>query len=272
MQENPQPNDYRDWLRAELKRRQRVNARYSLRSFALALEISPAFLSKVLSGKKNLSIGSAFEIGQKLQFSESEQKTFCQWVAKQALGESAEALMAGSQDSVRQSKVSQLELEAFQVISDWYHFALRELVQTKGFKSEPEWIAQRLGISTEEAATAFERLQRLGLIEKKRGLWRKSEALLVTPSGVPSRALRHHHMQMIQKAKESLETQTVLERDITGITIPTHPENIEIVREEIKKFRRRMSELLDSKNPSEVYQLNVQLFRLSQKPSDQEKK
>jgi len=270
--EETQPYDYRDWLKAELKRRQRVNARYSLRSFAQTLDLSPAFLSKVLNGKKNLSIGSAYDVCKKLQFSDTEQKTFCQWVAKKAFGEGADSILMDSNSPSDQKEASQLELEAFHVISDWYHFALRELVATKGFKADPAWIAKRLGVSVEEASTALDRLTRLKLIEKKRGAWTKTENLLATPSGVPSRALRHHHGQMIQKAKEALETQTVLERDITGITIPTHPENLEIVREEIKKFRRKMAELLESKNPSEVYQINIQVFRLSQKFSDQEKK
>lgn len=262
MQETQQ--DYRHWLKAELERRQRVNPRYSLRSFAQNLALSPSFLSKVLNGKKNLSLESAFEVSERLQLSNTERKLFCQWVAKQAIGDIVSEITSDESQNRKTDHAASLELESFQVISDWYHFAIRELTETKDFKENPHWIAQRLGISPKEALEGFTRLVKLKLIEKKHGRYRKTAELLATPSGKPSQALRNHHSQMIHKANEALNKQGVLERSITGITIPTHPEKIEMVSDEIKKFRRRMAELLDTKNPSEVYQLNIQLFRLTE--------
>ncbi|HWU44170.1 MAG TPA: DUF4423 domain-containing protein [Bdellovibrio sp.] len=255
--------DYREWLKAELVRRQRMNPRYSLRSFAQNLNLSPAFLSKVLNRQKNLSIESALEISEKLDFSETEKQMFCHWVAKTSVGDAFAQIFPQRSQGATEAAVN-LELESFQIISDWYHFAIRELVETKGFKEDPAWISARLGIAKEEATSALERLARLKLIEKKKGRWKKTDQLIATPSGTPSRALKNHHSQMIQKGREALESQSVLERDITGITISTHPEKMEIVRDEIKKFRRKMTELLDTKNPSEVYQLNIQLFRLTE--------
>jgi len=262
MQEAQQ--DYRHWLKAELERRQRINPRYSLRSFAQNLELSPSFLSKVLNGKKNLSIESAFDVSEKLQLSNTEKKLFCQWVAKHSIGDIISEITSDNSENTELDHAVNLELESFQVISDWYHFAIRELTETKGFKEDPNWIAQRLGISPKEAREGFARLIKLKLIDKKRGRYKKTAELMATPSGTPSQALRNHHSQMIHKANEALNTQSVLERSITGITIPTHPEKIEMVRDEIMKFRRRMAELLDTKNPSEVYQLNIQLFRLTE--------
>lgn len=268
MEQTGSRNDYRNWLGAELKRRQRVNPSYSLRGFALALELSPSFLSKVLAGKKNLSPQKAVQVAEQLQLSDAERSHFIRWVQEQSAGESVrEALEWQPESEGRAESAARLELDSFQVISDWHHYALRELVETRGFRAEPVWIAARLGIRSEEASDALERLIRLGMIRREGGKWRKADALVFTPSGTPSSALRHHHSQMIQKAREALESQPVSERDITGITIPTDPARVDAVREEIKRFRRRMTKLLESSRPSEVYQLNIQLFRLTEAES-----
>jgi uncharacterized protein (TIGR02147 family) len=69
---------------------------------------------------------------------------------------------------------------------------------------------------------------------------------------------------MIEKAKRAIEMQPVELRDISGITIPVSLDKVEVARKEIQAFRRRMAQLLASSRPTEVYQLNVQFFALTQ--------
>ena len=57
-------------------------------------------------------------------------------------------------------------LDAFQVISDWYHLAIVELANTPDFRGEPYGIARSLGISVVEARAALERLLRLGMLAR----------------------------------------------------------------------------------------------------------
>ncbi len=51
--------DYRDFLRNELKLRQKLNAKYSLRDFAKHIGLSPSHLCEVLKGKKGISRNKA---------------------------------------------------------------------------------------------------------------------------------------------------------------------------------------------------------------------
>jgi len=259
-------HDYRKWLKAEFKRRQSINAKYSLRGFAKTLSVSPSFLSKVLSGKKNLSLVTAVQIADRLNFTKNEKSQFCRWVQSQLSPDSAKAALQG--ELAPGTVIGQIDLDVFQTIADWHHYALRELVATRGFKADPAWISRRLGIGEQEAEEAFARLARLQLIRKEGRKWVQTSELLTTKNqGTPSAALRHHHSQMIQKARESLETQNLLERDISGITVPTNPEKVEAVRAEIKAFRRKMARLMETSTPGEVYQLNIQLFKLTNKVS-----
>lgn len=263
MQQKATHADYREQLKSEYKRRQTVNPRYSLRAFARDLGLSSGFLSLLLNGKKKLSDAKAIELAEVLGLGPSGAEEFYRLVRlNNARTEKAQALIAreGRNDSV--GEFSTLNLDAFQVISDWYHYAITELTYCKDFKPTAEWVGRRLGISTETAKAALERLVRLGLLKKSGRTLVKTEAFIATPTDRPSASLRSFHGQMIEKAKQALTTQSVDERDITGITIALDREKLAMAKKEIRRFRQRMAKLLEGGSPSSVYQLNVQLFNL----------
>jgi uncharacterized protein (TIGR02147 family) len=240
-------NQYRERLQSELKRRQRINPSYSMRAFARDLGLNHTFLSKILSGKNELSHVRALSVAQKLGYSR-----------KQAL------------EFTSRTEATLLTLDAFEVVSDWYHYGVLELSRCKGFKATPRFIASRLGISKADAEAALPRLIRLGLLKQKGKTYIKTDNLIVTPTDFPSQALRSFHMQMIGKAKNALEEQTVSERDITGMTIAVDVKKLSLAKREIQKFQKRMVRLLEGSEANEVYQLNVQLFRISN-PEKKEK-
>ena len=259
-------SDYRNQLNAELARRKMANPQYSLRAFARGLGLSPAFISKLLRGEKDLSMETALSIAEKLGYNEMQTMQFCKLVqiAKAKTPELRGALSGGAPIEEDFSSVS---LESFQVISDWYHYAILELSTCTAGELTGKTISSRLGISVEEARAAMNRLVRVGLLQSVGGRWKKSDPFIATPTDRPSRALRNFHAQMIEKAKSALETQTVEERDITGVTLAISADKIEIAKKEIKNFRRKMARLLESDKPTEVYQLNLQFFALSKSRS-----
>jgi uncharacterized protein (TIGR02147 family) len=254
---------YREQLHRELERRKRTNPHFSLRSFARTLDVSPSFLSHVINGHKNLSLLTALKIAQKLRYSPTEADSFVDLVKLEMQQVVARDLPEKFNEGLT------LQLEAFQIISDWYHFAIRELTTTKGFKSDIKWIAKRLKIKPSEAKDAVDRLLLLGLLERKPdGTLANTEAFIKTPTNQPSRAIRNHHQQMIQKAQEALENQSVTHRDITSTTLTIRPDQLELAKREITKFQRHLARLLTSTDASEVYQLNVQFFGLTEPESD----
>jgi uncharacterized protein (TIGR02147 family) len=257
-----EPENYREKLAAEFSRRQMVNPRFSLRAFANMIGLSAPFVSKVLSGKKNLSIDAAAEVAERLGYSSMEATQFCRLVQLQgATSVRARKLLHG--DVEVGDEFNAVELETFQVISDWYHYAILELSTCRGFKAEPDYISKRLHISVYEAKGALSRLLRVGLLENKYGTAKKSNKFIATPTDRSSRALRNFHLQMIEKARRSVEEQPVSVRDITGITLAIDSRKIDLAKKEIQKFRQRMARLMDSKRADQVYQLNVQFFSLS---------
>ncbi len=245
--------DYKRLLRAELKRRQIANPRFSLRAFARHLAVSPGFLSAIMSGLRCPSKKTARLLAEKLGYSPHQADEFSRLV--------------GGEKSAPLPEFETLGLDAFQVLSDWYHYAILELSRCKpGVRSLLD-IQKRLGLSRSEARQALERLERFGLIEKTAEGWLKTKSFIATPTDQPNRALRLFQSQMLEKAKTALDEQSVFERDITSITIPMDPNKLELAKAEIRDFRRRMASLLSEGTSTEVYHLGIQLFRVTQPTS-----
>lgn len=257
--------DYRLILREELEMRCGKNPRYSLRAFARDLGITSSRLSEVLSGRYGLSRGAAQKVAQQLGWSDSEVNLFCDLVdaeharAKQTR-ESARARLASSPPGYQQ-----LTLDAFQVISDWYHYAILELVAVEGFVNTPRWIAQRLNLSDHVVIAAVERLKRLELLEEKNGRLVATDAFTATPSDMPSSALKKFHQQLLEKALTALHLQSVEERDITHLVLAVDRAQLKDAKETIRKFRRSFDARYGrAQKKNSVYCLGITLFKLEE--------
>src|SRR4051812_6095236 len=140
------------------------NRAFSLRSFARQLQISPASLSQIFSGKRQVTLTTAKKICDRLNLSPLEE----QKILAGLMNSLPNLLKAKSH---RQGV--DLEADRFSVIADWYHFAILSLTEVKNSQPEPRWIAQRLGIQVREAKAAMDRLLRLNLLERVGKGWRQ---------------------------------------------------------------------------------------------------
>ena len=149
---------FRGLLQEELVERCRKNPNYSLRSFARALSVEPSALSQMINGKRPITEKMKLRLGAALGLHTKQIEKF----TTEGKSESKQPLPA----------YQQMTLDSFALISDWYHYAILELLAIEGFKPDPAWIGKRLGITRSEANIAVERLFRLGLLEKKNdGSW-----------------------------------------------------------------------------------------------------
>ena len=69
-------SDFRQYLEDELARRTQNSPRYSLRAFARHLEVDSSFLSKILSGKRTVTMRSIRMFGQRLNLTAEELQRF----------------------------------------------------------------------------------------------------------------------------------------------------------------------------------------------------
>lgn len=241
---------YRNWLLSEWEQRQLSNSQFSLRAYARYINIDRTTISAVLAGKRKLSYKNALKIASKFALSDNEKTELLQSIQSEYITNYAP-----------QNEILQLEEEKFRVMADWYHSAILCLANLTNNSSDPKWIAERIGISESKASSALQRLVSLKLLTTSKGkLIPVSTKLLSVHSEKPSLALRRHHKQNLNLAEDSLDHIPNSLKDISFITVPANPKQMEECRKVITNFRRKMKSLLQSGESSEVYTLSIQLF------------
>lgn len=255
-QEARKTQDFRLFLQQELVERCRKNPQYSLRAFAKSLGVVPSALSDMLNGRRTITAASIEKIGLALNLSLKEVERF-----KQSQGTSDEERF--------NLKFQQITMDSFAVISDWYHYAILELMKVDGFISSSAWISKALGISRSEANTAIERLVRLGLIEvRDDGSWADVSAGFSTniEPGLTSSANRKLQKQILENAISAIDEGPLELRNNTSMTMAVNPEDIPEAVKKITSFRRGLCKFLERNGrPTEVYQLAIALYPAKKK-------
>lgn len=266
--------DYRFLLAKELEDRQRKNKSYSLRAFSRHLGVTPAFISQVFGGKRELSEVTGMKFVQKMKWPVKRRRLFMSLLQMQKAPD-AETKKALEQQVKDFSELDLLELQhdQFELISLWHHFAIVELIRLPQFKADPKWIARRLNIDIESATSGWERLQRIGLIKKEvTGKWVQSQPFYGIKA-VPSEAIRNFHRSHLKAALAALENQSFESRDITGTTLALPTDRLPEMKLLIKDFQDRANRLCaEAETVNSVYQLSVQLFRLDQNNNPEKNK
>lgn len=226
------------------------NPLLSMRSLARRVGVNPSTLSRILSGQRNLTLKMAVKFADSLELSPKDRHLLFQDFYDIPLAQSEE--------------VRRLDDDSFESIKYWYHYAISQLTQLSEFREDLSWIARTLGITILTAKLAIERLERVGILARDgEGNLYRTSATVLAGSNTHNLAIREYQKQILEKAITSLELNSVDERDITSIMIATNVENIDLVKEEIKKFRLRMAELLGNGERTRVYNLGIHLIPVS---------
>src|SRR6185503_1090492 len=106
---------------------------------------------------------------------------------------------------------------------------------------------------------------KLGFLKREKGRLVQSEKNISTAREIISLAIANFHRQMIQRAGESIDRTKPEKRDISSLTIALSAEKFQEAKRRIQEFRRELNVLLsEDACPKSVYQINFQLFNLSE--------
>ncbi|HEY8270454.1 MAG TPA: TIGR02147 family protein [Pseudobdellovibrionaceae bacterium] len=246
-------NDFRTFLEQELARRNSANPNYSLRAFARDLSVDSSFLSKLLNGKRSMTVRTIMSLAPHLALSQDQAKAFSQRATSRR----------------RRYSLSELEVPVFQEIEnqrfiqmmEWYHAALLELVSVSGFEANGAWIGERLQITAEQSQQALEDLISAGVLSQgEDGVW-KSEIAHHTVS-----AKKFPRVQLLKKQiyEQALAALPHYEGTHGAITVAISEKRYEEAVERIARFRRELSQFLSEPDEKDrVYQILISLFPIS---------
>jgi len=244
-------------LRRKFTEAQSKNPSYSIRAFAVKLRMNSGPLSAILSGKRFISKTVAEKIAERLYLDPQERAELLK-----LFPEKRRYLKAATKgtDSI---DIAYLALTAaqFRVISEWQHLAILSLMNTEDFKSMPEWIASRLGISLTQALQSIERLINIDMIERKEdGTLVRTTPRVRTSDDIADLSIKKSHEETLDIARQKLHDIDVKERDFSHITLAINPALLPRAKALIREFQDKLAELLETGPKSEVYRFSTQLF------------
>lgn len=152
--------------------------------------------------------------------------------------------------------------------SQWYHGAIRALLETIEFYDDYEYLAGKLfpPITVDEAKQSIKLLSNLSLIEKDdKGRWRVTDKSIMAAPDMSRQLLMEYHCSALERAQEALNQSHGMHKQFTTNTISLSKDGYDNLLERIKKFRSEVRTLInhDRTSPDRVYQLNVQLFPIA---------
>ena len=230
---------------------------YSLRRISLRLGITAPALSEILSRKRKVS----FKVAERL-FSAMA-------ISPEKSGPLLELLGTGK-PSIKKSKhltaipYHPLAVDEFKVISDWWYFAIMSLAETPACSSDEVELSKRLNITPKQVSTALTILRKLKLIYIRAGRLKRTGKSFATQNDVSDVAIRKNHRQGLELAVDALERVPILEREFGSMTLAIDPRYIPQAKFRIREFRKEMAQLLEVKNQSDVYRLQIQFFPVTQ--------
>ncbi|MEM7646502.1 MAG: DUF4423 domain-containing protein [Pseudomonadota bacterium] len=260
------PQDFITQMRENYRRK---NYRVPLKIWSERLGYkSSRSLGMCLEGKRLPSSEMIELLAKDFGLTEKEKRVFSLLVLRQKEDEGSAFYQSIQHelDSIRHSdgqKKNKLSMDKFSKLFQWYVFVIRQLVATVNFKENLGWIRRRLRnkVSEEEIASAIDSLVMAGALKRdENGKLQKTEGSFVSQDGVPSNLIREHHLQMLERAKESVYQMGVYERDLSSWVFGTNRKNLAAIQQEIREFREKIEEKYSVDSGDSVFQLSIQCF------------
>jgi uncharacterized protein (TIGR02147 family) len=262
--------DSGSFLEAVLCEKRKRNPGFSLRSWARQIGLQhPMTLSRVLRKQRKLPVELVQKIAKQLKMPKEELEY---WqllsLAENAKSTEEKARHLDDLRTLAPLPTQEIDDDSFQFISHWYYPAIVELAQLKNASLTPEAIVRWLGggMTIPTAQQAIERLLRLGfLIKNPEGrLERGKHGQLKTGDRGRSLAIQQYHRQMLDKAQSALTDLGLEKRDYTANTLALDRQSVEKIKKYIRRLHREAAKHSAQGEGEALYQLNVQLFQLSE--------
>lgn len=259
------PKEANHYLKQEYAVRKQRRPHYSLRAFARDLGVSPSTLSEFLNGKTGFSKERVAAIARKIHLNEEQTEHF--WdlnVVKYSHIENEKRLAIQRSTRRAESLKSFLSLDQFEMVSNWYHLVILELIDLDLKFQDIHKLASTLEISEAETEEAIARLERLGMLKKESGVLKSATPQTLVGNGTSSLAIRKYHHQMMEKASEALDIQAVDERGFRSIVFSMNHQDISNFKRDLVLMTNQLIDKYHSpKNKDLVSALNVQFFHFN---------
>lgn len=265
-------SDYRVYLRDFYQQKKKASPRWNYAVWARQLKVkSPSTLIMILNGQRHPGPALVQSLIRFLKLSEDEADQFQDLVRLQKAKADPEMtifLLEKLRKRRPNAGFRLLEPNEFYAISNWYYYAIREMVRLPEFKEDANWISEQLlfHVTPRKARMAIETMLRLNLLGRNEsGKLFITSKHLDTSRDIADEGLKRYHEETLLNARESVRRVEVSRREISGGCFAIRTADLPEAKKRIAKFQRELCDLLEMPEPDAVYQLEISLFPLSKK-------
>jgi uncharacterized protein (TIGR02147 family) len=215
-------------------------------------------MSQILKGKRGLPFKRANDVADKLNLSPKERTLFMESFFR-------------SKTNIDDIQISQLDdrfildESYFKAIAEWEHYAVLELYNLVHYDLSAVGISKKLGIEVNRAEVVLGNLLSCGLINRSEdGELERAHPDIRTTEDITSVALQKSHKETLHLGLNKLEEIEVELRDFSSTTVAVDLEKLPEAKTIIREFRQKMTSLLRDGQKTDVYQLAIQFYPLTQ--------
>lgn len=259
--------NFLSYLRESIEERKQTSRSFNMRRLAERAEISTSLLSLILSGKRNISLVAAEGLAKALTLRGRKRRYFLTLARlHNARTDEERWNIQNELVKIKESvKEDQLEIRQYRVISRWYYSAIYVLIGLKNIPQDPPSLLERLGrgLNIEMIEEALRDLETIDLIKKEGERFVQTRTALSTGIHNKEAAIYQYHHQMLKMAMMSLKLPHQ-RREIQGLSVGIPKSKLKTVKNKINDFISELNSYLSEFDEAEqVYQINMQLFELS---------
>lgn len=268
---------YRAFLNDFFNYKKSLRAGFSYRQFAALVGLkSPNYLQLVIQGKRNLTETTAERLAEALKLQKNEIQYFMALVVFDNAATSEEKQKAERHLYVVSKKLISkiLPEEQQEVLHEWYHLLVRELVFLKDFEPSGDYIAKKLKniITPAQAEASFKLLLRTGYIERIGNKYQSTEPILDTGLDIFTHPfMQEVHAKMLKTWSQKIVELGYREQELGVLHIPLPKAKIPELQEKIRRFQDEIigwAEALQNQgNADEIVQLGTYLMSYGEKDS-----
>jgi uncharacterized protein (TIGR02147 family) len=261
--------DYRDFLRDFYAEKKRENNWYSLRYMGGRVAVDPSHLLKIFQRERHIGNSLIDVFIKHCCLSPSDAEYFANLVRfNKAKSDRDSKMYYERLLALKGTGARALERSKYEFYTEWYHSAILMLLDFFPFSGDFGALAAKLSppITPGKAKKSVALLEKLGLIKKTpEGNYCLTHKIITTGDHGHSIAVKAFQEETIRMAAESLHRHPPAQRNISTVTVTISEGNLDRINEVISQFRETLLRMArDEKNPGKVYQLNVQLYPLTQ--------
>lgn len=260
--------DFRQYLQDRYEVRKKENPAFSLRYIAGKAGIDPGTLSRVMKGERKVDSRVVGRLAQALGLSGDEKKYFENLAFfSQAKSQTEKNHFYEKLLKLMGGMVRTLEERQYEYYRNWYHVALRELLNVHDFRGDFNELARLLrpSIQPQQARRAVKLLVEAGLVEKDDdGRYKLTEMLISSGETISTMMADNFHTAMGELALRAIQEMDPDDRGFSALTLSLSKDGLQSVNAALGRFRRQVMEIARrDTRVNGVYQMNFQVFPLS---------